>query len=663
MTKPIIAHKPRRCAGKIPALLCLFLAPQAFSAEAETRAGDEAMLFREIPSVFGASRHEQEIGDAPSSVSIVTANDIQKYGHRTLADILASVRGFTVTNDRNYSFLGARGFNRPADYNSRILLLIDGHRINDNIYDSALIGTDGVIDVDLIDRIEIIRGPSSSLYGSNAFFGVVSIITRRGGRDLKGVELAGAAGSLATGKGRASYGDKLENGLEMLLSASTYRSQGYGSLYYPEFDGVARNADADRSDSFLGKFRFENFTLNTAFSTRTKNIPTASFGTVFGDPGSRTTDERKYIDMQYRSDLSDVSEITTRLSYDSYGYNGDYLYAAPDRVNKDTAQGNWWGAEVLYSRKLPAGHKLTLGAEYKNNLRQDQSNRDITGTWLDDRRKSTNGGVYVQDEFALSENLLLNAGLRHDYFQNSGNTTNPRMALIYHPREATTWKFLYGSAFRAPNVFELFYHDGGNTQKAGQNLKPETIKTAEIVLEQNLARGWFATASLYHYQIENLIDQRVDPADGLLVFNNLDKVKATGMELELDGKTEKGYEGRASVAYQQNTSSTTGAMLTNSPRVQAKLNLIAPLTAEKLFCGLEMRYTTRRKTIQGDFADAALITNLTLFNRSVHKDVKLSASIYNLFDKKYYDPGGTEHVQDRIEQDGRLFRLKAEFNF
>jgi len=137
---------------------------------------EEKLLLQEIPSVYGASKYEQKVTEAPSSVSIVTADEIKKFGYRTLTDILRSVRSFYVSYDRNYSFVGVRGFARPGDYNSRILLLVNGHRLNDNIFDSALIGTEGVLDVDLIERVEIIRGPSSSLYGSNAFFAVVDII-------------------------------------------------------------------------------------------------------------------------------------------------------------------------------------------------------------------------------------------------------------------------------------------------------------------------------------------------------------------------------------------------------------------------------------------------------------------------------------------------------
>lgn len=151
---------------------------------------EEIMLFQEIPSVYGASKYEQKVTEAPSSISIVAAAIIKEYGYRTLPDVLRSLRGFFITNDRNYSYVGVRGFNRPGDYNIRILLLIDRHRVNDHHYNQALIGMEFVLDVDLIDRVEVVRGPSSSIYGINAFFAVVNVMTRRG-RDLKGVEVSG----------------------------------------------------------------------------------------------------------------------------------------------------------------------------------------------------------------------------------------------------------------------------------------------------------------------------------------------------------------------------------------------------------------------------------------------------------------------------------------
>ena len=108
---------------------------------------DEEILFQDLPSVFGASKYEQKTSEAPAWVTLVTAEEIEAYGYRTLADILRSVPGFYATYDRNYSYLGVRGFLRPGDYNSRVLLLVDGHRTNDNIYDSTFYGNEALVEI------------------------------------------------------------------------------------------------------------------------------------------------------------------------------------------------------------------------------------------------------------------------------------------------------------------------------------------------------------------------------------------------------------------------------------------------------------------------------------------------------------------------------------
>ena len=108
---------------------------------------------------------------------------------------------------------------------------------------------------------------------------------------------------------------------------------------------------------------------------------------------------------------------------------------------------------------------------------------------------------------------------------------------------------------------------------------------------------------------------------------------------------------------------TTGAELVNSPRHLAKLNYSAPVWGDSLRTGLELQYTGSRKTLAGGTASSHLLTNLTLLNESLAKNLELSATIYNLFDKRYSDPGGEEHVQDLIAQDGRNYRLKLDYGF
>ncbi len=633
---------------------------------------EELLLFEDIPSVYGASKYEQKVTEAPASVSIVTADEIRKYGYRELPDILRSVRGFFTTYDRSYHYLGVRGFGRPGDYNSRILLLVNGHRLNDNIYDSAAIGNEFVLDVDLIERVEVIRGPSSSLYGTNAFFGVINVVTKRG-RDLQTAELSGEVRSHETYKGRASYGNRFDNGVEVLFSASGLESDG-DDHYYEEFDdpatnnGKAEGVDDEEYRRYFASLAFHDLRLEASYSKRQKGIPTGAWGTEFNDPGNDTDDARGYLDLLYQRELGSRSDITARLFYDKYEYDGDYMYdygvpGSPDVVDlEDFGHGEWWGAELKLTGSLSM-HKLTLGGEYRATIDAHQKTFDPYDTYLDDHQSDDIWAVYVQDEIALGDDLILSLGVRHDEYDTFGGTTNPRAGLIYMPTEKTTVKLLYGEAFRAPNAYELYYHDGDFTQKAPGDLDPETIKTAELVLEQYIGGHLRGVASVYHYKVEDLIEQTTDPADGLLVFVNAGEVEASGLELELEGKWPGGWEGRISYAYQDTEDEETGDRLTNSPKHLANLNLIAPLGLDTYFAGLEVIYVDDRKTVQDTTAGDYAIANLTLFARDLFGGLDLSGSVYNVFDEEYGDPGGEELLQDTIEQDGRTYRLKLDYRF
>src|ERR1017187_2245519 len=223
----------------------------------------EALMNIEVRTVSGASKFEQKVTEAPSSVTIITADEIKRYGYRTLADVLESVQGFYVSYDRNYSFLGSRGVNL-GDYNSRILLLVNGHRLNNNRTDGAAIGTDFILDVDLIDHVEIIRGPSAVLYGNNAFFGVINVITRQG-KQVDGAEVSAEYAQYDSYKSRVTYGKLFTNGVQLLLSGTYYDSAGPDRLFYKEFNtpdqnnGVAQNMDGDSSGSFFGSLGYADF--------------------------------------------------------------------------------------------------------------------------------------------------------------------------------------------------------------------------------------------------------------------------------------------------------------------------------------------------------------------------------------------------------------------
>jgi len=662
------------------AILALLIYPLASYTQASdpsqfTAASEESLLFQEIPLVVGASKYEQKVTQAPSSVSIVTSQDIKKNGYRTLADILRSASGFYVTYDRNYSYVGVRGFGRPGDYNSRILLTIDGHRTNDNIYDQAMVGTESILDVDLIDRVEIIRGPGSSLYGSNAFFGVINIITKRG-RDLKGVEVSGEAGSFQTYKGRVSYGDRYQGGAEAIVSATGYDTKG-DSLYYKEFDpaysadprasnnGITDNTDYDRFQSLFSTVALGDFTLQGAYVSRTKGIPTGAFDTDFNDPQNRTVDTRSYGDLKYEHSMGARTDLTARLFYDYYQYYGHYpSYTLWSTQYREYAYGSWWGSELRLVSRFQDNQRLITGAEFQDNLRQDQRTAtdpfDPTAEFSDSRR-SRIWAVYLQDEITFTKALILNAGVRYDHYSTFGGTTNPRLALIMSPAEKSTIKLIYGTAFRAPNDYELYYVS--STSLPNPDLMPEKIKTTEVVFDQYMGDHLRASVSGYYYQITNLIDYGPSATPGILQFQNVDDVSATGSELELEGKWANGLEGRVSYTVQRTKDKTTGEPLTNSPGQMGKAAMHVPLMQQKLFLGIEEQYMGRRMTDGGEYAPAFYITNMTLFSQNILPRLEASVSVYNVLDKKYGDPVTLDFVQPTIQQDGRSYRFKLTYAF
>jgi outer membrane receptor for ferrienterochelin and colicin len=652
-------------------ILVFFLTVPAPAQEKPKDLGEASLEELGNIQVYGASKHLQSTSDAPSSVTVITADEIQKYGYRTLADILESVRGFYITYDRDYSFVGVRGFGRLGDFNPRILLLVDGHRINNNIDGQAMIGTEFLVDADLIERVEIIRGPSSSLYGADAFLAVINVITRKP-TQRKGLELSFASASFATFEGRATYSSQYK-GIAMLLSGTFYNSQG-PTLFFPQFDspatnyGITRNTDYEDFEHILATISFHGFTLQGLFSARDKGVPTGYYATVFNDPRTANLDYHQYLDLSYQHSVTEKWDLTARTSYDQVRLQAPVVYATGLLDPSTTAdvysfRGNWWNGEAKLSGTFLQKHKISLGTEITNNLRQDQGEYyPIGNLFTPDPYSSVIWALYAQDEFAITHTLTLSAGVRYDHYSSFGGTTNPRLALIYHLFHPTTLKLLYGTAFRAPQPFELT-PDLGSFYGNNLALQPEKIRSIEGVVEQALGQNFTLSGSVFRNEIFNLISLEMNPSDNQQQYENSDKATAAGVEIEFDGHLPSGIRGRASYSFVDAEQPVTQQLLTNSPQHLGKLDLVVPVVQQRLFASADAQYTSSAQTLAGNTVSGFSVLNLTLLGHTLGKHLDLSASVYNVFNKKYFDAGRPEDPEDSIQQDGRTFRIKLTGRF
>src|ERR1700719_489221 len=255
--------------------------------------------------VEGAAMHPQSLEDAPASVTIITAQDIRKYGYRTLAEALSSARGFYLSNNRTFNTVGVRGFNLPGDYASRFLVMVNGHNMADNVLDFMLyFGEDFPIDISLVQRIEIIRGPSSALYGSNGIFATINIITKSPDQAGPPAVIADV-GSFGEKKGQVIAAGSIGKNVKVLFSGSVFNNGGESPLFFPQFNapetnyGQAVHMNGEKGYHFFSNLTWGKWNITAAFADR-KEIQPISWGpTIFNDRGTAVNDIRNYVEAAY----------------------------------------------------------------------------------------------------------------------------------------------------------------------------------------------------------------------------------------------------------------------------------------------------------------------------------------------------------------------------
>lgn len=163
--------------------------------------------------------------------------------------------------------------------------------------------------------------------------------------------------------------------------------------------------------------------------------------------------------------------------------------------------------------------------------------------------------------------------------------------------------------------------------------------------------------------MKDLINQITNPETGKISFTNVDEVEAKGVEFEMETRLRNGLEARLAYTLQRATDEVTRQPLTNSPTHLAKFNFAAAVFTQRLSANLDLQYLSKRRTLDGTNLDALWLANLTFLSKRVTNGMDFSFSLYNLFNRRYGDPGSEEHALNSIQQDGRNFRMKVTYRF
>lgn len=616
----------------------------------------EQLVTQEVDSV---SKYTQNTLDAPAQVTVVRRREIAWRGHETLADVLEVVPGLYVTNDRAYSALGVRGFNRPGDYSARMLTLIDGYRLNDVIFDQALPDYEFPVVAEWIKRVEFIAGPSSSVYGGNALFGIANVVT------LDGVDAPGAhaklgVGSRGTRRAVGHYGAVLSGGQDLFIGAALYGSDG-DTLRLPAYAsddnpaGRVGGLDGTSYGSVLGKYRDGPWQLKASAMRRRKELATAAYGTAFGQAGTGHVDSGAFLDASWNPGASGAWHQQVRASLGYYRFQGRYVYTDPEVLNVDDLHASWLGGEYRTTWRGWLNHTVVMGVEGRKTLGARMRNQDIdpAQTYLSHRSRPYTAGVFVQDQYRLAERWTVTTGLRLDVSGGYSAELSPRVALVYRPDARRAFKLLAGRAFRAPNLSERFYEDGGFSQIANPQLRSERIGTVELAMEQALDERTRLAASVYRYDLRNLIEMQPVEAEAYEQYRNVGSARAVGLEVDLEHARPGSLELRASLALQDARSG--GQRLSNAPHWLTKIGAGMPF-APGWFAGVELRAMGARWTGERERIGARVLADAVLrYETSRHGQWQLR--VVNLGDVRHDDPATPGLAMERVPQPGRRVLL------
>lgn len=567
----LAADLPPDSSGASPAGL-----PVDRGGEAPEDAADFAGLLDE-PLVSTGSRAAESRSATPATTISISAEDLRRYGIHSLDEAIDFLSLGMVTQNPLHSVdIGARGVLLTADFGNHVLLLLNGHALNEPWNGTAYFERGAGIPFELVDHIELILGPGPVLYVSGAMLGVINVVTKRA-KDFEGAHVVfegeglhlatgepATAGRVAAGYGKSFeifgqpaeltgqveyykqtgpaftfgpqiYGDDSVTGEPKLFNAGgtsagvwggkadrsyyTHVPLGYGRLTVGDYDLQVRAASYKRATPYLNNFN-------------------QSFGD-FNDGRNHEMDQWMDFELKHRKVLSSVLEIAWRVYGDVYRYEQRaYTSAAEDCAEGLTrclrrvqGRSEWGGAEFQLSLDWRGAMKAVtlIGAE--GQVRQVRASYDVLESEFQEPLLSfgrfdvveLTGGLYVQQTANPWPWLDLNARLRLDGDQRFGAHLSPRAGATFSLWQGGALKYIFSEAFRPPSDYELYYVEL-DSQIQAEPLRPEIVRSHELVLEQRVGAQRVLLDAFYTRWTDLMVQQILSPDDPAL-----SKARAEGL--------------------------------------------------------------------------------------------------------------------------------------
>ena len=694
---PFVSFSP------IPGLLAFSIALASGSVLAnDDPFGGEDSLWDMSPEELGEMRvtsissgSETPTDKAASMVTVITSDDIEAMGARDLDEVLETVPGLHVgrnpiTNMPKYNFRGI-----TSTYTPQALTLINGIPVS-SLYLGHPSLVWGGMPLKAVEKVEVIRGPGSALYGADAFAGVINITTK-GAKDIPKGTVGITAGSFDSKGGWVSYGNR-ETAIDVGFTLEYNETNGYDETVKADAQSLLDTITGTSASIAPGSINTgkemidmrlelgqEEWVFRLGYQGR-DNVEVGAGVASALSPSSRFSSDRINTDFTYNfNNLSPDWNVSARASYyynDQQVEKNNILFPAgtntvfplgtfpAEPLFPDGAIGNPEFREEQARFNLDSqftgfdNHIVRVGAGYFwGDIYEVTEQKNFGDTVLPDgtvlpltprpggleevgdtaeaflpEKDRTNTSLYIQDEWLFADNWALTTGIRYDDYSDFGDTVNPRAALVWATTDSITTKFLYGRAFRAPSIAELFVTSNPVTL-GNPDLDPETIDTYEIGFSQQLSRELLYSANIFYYEIDDFISFVLDTSSGAQQAQNVGQRKGRGFEYEISYKATQSLKLLGNYAYQKATNKENSKDIGETPNNTVYARAEWEVFSDWHF-NTQVNWIGEQKRAEGDnrsnVPDYATV-DFMLRKDNIIPDLDMSLSVKNAFDENVYE--------------------------